>query len=69
MTTEQELELMRGMLNDLMITVDKLAATTARRDEDHAKRDAEYHKLRQRLLRGALGWLGTDESKPGRMEE
>jgi hypothetical protein len=55
MTAEQELELMRGMLNDLMRKVDKFV-------EESRARDAEYHRLRQRVLRGALGLLGVDES-------
>ena len=56
MTVEEELELMRRMLNDLIIHSEK-------RDEAAAKRDAEYDKLRERMLRGALGLLGTDETE------
>ena len=56
MTVEEQLELMRGMLNDLIVKVDAFV-------EESRQRDAEYHKLRQRVLRGALGLLGVDESE------
>jgi hypothetical protein len=56
MTVEQELELMRSMLNDLIVKVDDFVEAAAKRDE-------EYDKLRQRVLRGALGLLGVDESE------
>lgn len=62
MTVEQQLELMRGMLNDLIVKVDKLVERDAVLREEAAKRDAEYSKLRERVLRGALGLLGVDES-------
>src|SRR5262245_6912251 len=61
MTAEQQLELMRGMLNDLIIKVDQFVEAAKERDAAYERRDAEYHKLRQRLLRGALGLLGVDE--------
>lgn len=61
MTVEQELELMRGMLNDLIVRVDRQAENVDALIRASAERDAEYHKLRQRLLRGALGLLGVDE--------
>lgn len=57
------MELMRGMLNDLIVKVDKFADKVDAFAEASAKRDAEYHKLRERVLRGALGLLGVDESE------
>ena len=51
-----ELSLMRGMLNDLIVKVDAFVEASAKRDE-------EYHRMRQRMLRGALGLLGVDESE------
>jgi hypothetical protein len=62
-TTEQQLELMRGMLKDLIVKVDTLADKVDAFVEAAAKRDVAYDKLRQRLLRGALGLLGADESE------
>jgi hypothetical protein len=61
MTVEQELELMRGMLNDLMVKVDAFVEAAARHEKESARRDAEYHKLRERVLRGALGLMGIGE--------
>lgn len=55
MSAEHELALMRGMLNDLIAKVDVFVAASE-------KRDAEYDKLRRRMLRGALGLLGTNEA-------
>lgn len=67
MTVEQQLELMRGMLNDLIVKVDTFAETATRRDEEYNKlrerADDQYRKLRERMLRGALGLLGTDDSE------
>jgi hypothetical protein len=56
MTVEQELELMRGMLNDLI-------ARAAKHEIEAEKRDAEYDKLRRRMLLGALGLMGIDETE------
>lgn len=63
MSIEQQLELMRGMLNDLIVKVDAFVEAAAKHDAEAVKRDVAYDQLRQRMLRGALGLMGIDESE------
>jgi hypothetical protein len=54
------MELLQGMMRDLITKVDTLVETSAKHDEERAKQGEQINDLRARLLRGAAGLLGMD---------